>query len=118
MLYFAAASFSEACRRLGHPERAGSFLGGSHEVFGPALERCCRRALASDPADRAALLADVARAVEPLNVAGLCDPARRNWYPVEAADLLASAAKLGATRAEVQALLARLGMLSARESLR
>jgi FADH2 O2-dependent halogenase len=115
MLYFAAASFSEACRRLGRPERAGSFLCGSHPTFGPALETCCRRALARDPADRDALVAEIARAVEPLNVAGLCDPARRGSYPVEAEDLLASAPKLGATRAEVEALLARMGMLSARE---
>jgi hypothetical protein len=47
--------------------------------------------------------------IEPFNVAGLGDPNRRNWYPVEAEDLFRGAAKVGATRDEISQLLDRSG---------
>jgi hypothetical protein len=34
-------------------------------------------------------------AIEPLNIAGLCDPGKRNWYPVDLQDTVRGAAKLG-----------------------
>jgi FADH2 O2-dependent halogenase len=81
-LYFAAAHFSESARRLGRPELAGSFLCGSHPQFGPALDACCRAALAPrDAKGRERLLADVARAVALVDLAGLLDTSRRNWFP-------------------------------------
>ena len=40
LLYFAAASYTEAVRRLGHPERAPGFLLHADPRFGPALRRC------------------------------------------------------------------------------
>ncbi|HEX2798265.1 MAG TPA: FAD-dependent oxidoreductase, partial [Thermoanaerobaculia bacterium] len=81
-LYFAAAHFSESARRLDRPELAGTFLCGSHPQFGPALDACCRAALAPrDAAGRERLLADVARAVALVDVAGLLDTSRRNWFP-------------------------------------
>lgn len=81
-LYFAAAHFSESARRLGRPELAGTFLCGSHPQFGPALDACCRAALAPrDAAGRERLLADVARAVALVDVGGLLDTSRRNWFP-------------------------------------
>ncbi len=112
-LYFAAASFAEAARRLERPELSGSFLSGDHPSFGPALTACCRMALADDPSQREALLAAIRRAVEPLDVIGLSDPSRRNWYPVLPEDLLAGAHKLGATRDEIEALLERIGLAAA-----
>ncbi len=100
-LYFAAASYTEAARRLGRPELAGdAFLMTAHPEFGPALERCLTRRAAA---------ADVRRAIAPFNVAGLMDDARRNWYPCDARDLLAAAPKLRATEGEVRAMLARCG---------
>ncbi|HEX5856189.1 MAG TPA: FAD-dependent oxidoreductase [Thermoanaerobaculia bacterium] len=81
-LYFAAAHFSESARRLGRPELAGTFLCGEHEEFGPALDACCREALAPrDAAARKRLLGNVARAVAIVDLAGLLDPSRRNWFP-------------------------------------
>jgi FADH2 O2-dependent halogenase len=110
MLYFAAASFSEACRRLGHPERAGRFLCGSHPTFGPAFERCCHR-VCSRPRlsgeERGRLLGDIAQAIAPIDVAGLLDPSRKSWYPVDANDLRLSARRLGATPDEIEDLLRR-----------
>ena len=40
---------------------------------------------------------EVAAAIECLNVAGLCDPAKRNWYGVDPEDVVRGAAKLGLT---------------------
>ncbi|MEA3247603.1 MAG: FAD-dependent oxidoreductase [Gemmatimonadota bacterium] len=100
-LYFAAASYTESARRLGRPALAGdAFLMSAHPTFGPALERCLTRAATSD---------DVRDAITPVNVAGLMDDARQNWYPCDAADLLAAAPKLDATKDEVAAMLARCG---------
>jgi hypothetical protein len=56
-----------------------------------------------------ALSSEILNAIEPFNVAGLGNPARRNWYPVDPDDLLQSAAKLDATEREVSALLQRCG---------
>jgi len=113
-LYFAAASFAESARRLGNTALAGdAFLLGAQGTFAPALRNCLQLAaeLAGQPSPsrRSALLDAIAHAIEPVNVAGLARPARRNWYPVEAADLLDGAGKLGASASDVVAMLARCG---------
>lgn len=92
LLYFAAASFSEAARRSGKPQLASSFLLCNDPAFGPACARLCERA--SRPLDRhesGELIRDILRAIEPFNVAGLGKQERRNWYPVIANDLADSA---------------------------
>jgi FADH2 O2-dependent halogenase len=111
LLYFAAASYAEAARRLGRPELSGSFLSGDHPHFGPALSECC--ALALSGADRSAVDRKVRDAIVPLDVIGLSDVRRRNWYPVLAEDLLGACDKLGATRAEAAEMLARIMPASA-----
>jgi FADH2 O2-dependent halogenase len=108
-LYFAAASYAEAARRLGRPHLSGSFLSGNHRTFGPALRSCCRIALERDPERRPELLAAIRRAIEPFDVIGLLDESRRNWYPVLAEDLVAARHKLGASREEIERLLEVLG---------
>lgn len=113
-LYFAAASFSEACRRLSRPERAGSFLCADHPDFGAALAACCRRALAlaagpENASDRDELFRAAARAIEPIDIAGLSDQSRGTRFPVLAEDLRRSAPKLGATREEIDEMLERSG---------
>jgi tetracycline 7-halogenase / FADH2 O2-dependent halogenase len=112
-LYFAAASYSEAARRLGKAQLAGSFLCADREDFGPEFSACCRAALARPGASaRRALLGRLSRAIEPLDVAGLNRAERRNWFPVEAADLFHAAGKLQATEEEVRAMLERSGFLA------
>ncbi|HSP95160.1 MAG TPA: hypothetical protein VLU06_11450, partial [Thermoanaerobaculia bacterium] len=107
-LYFAAASFTEAARRLSRRDAPRSFLCADHPVFGPAFEESCRAALAASArggprsAEREELLRRIDRAIEPLDVAGLRDAARRNWHPVRAEDLVAGAHKLGATREQIE----------------
>jgi len=114
LLYFAAASFSEAARRLGRPGLAPGFLLCAHPTFGPELAACASAA-ASVPqgSARRALEARIDRAIEPFDTAGLLDRGRRDWYPVVAADLLASAGKLGATPGEIHRMLERTGMVTA-----
>jgi len=110
LLYFAAASFSEAARRLNRPELAPGFLLHAHPVFGPALHACCAIALAS-PQGRARdeLITMIDAAIEPFDIAGLRDRSRRDWYPALAEDLIASASKLHATPGAIDTLLERCG---------
>jgi FADH2 O2-dependent halogenase len=119
LLYFAAASYAEAVRRLGHPERAQGFLLHADPRFGPALRECSLAALALGRAPSAlgrhALMAAIDRTIEPYDTAGLLDRSRRDWYPVLAGDLIDGASKLGATVDEVDRLLARCGFLGAQE---
>ncbi|HTO74831.1 MAG TPA: FAD-dependent oxidoreductase [Thermoanaerobaculia bacterium] len=112
-LYFAAASFSEAARRLGRPEFAGSFLCADREPFGARMRGICRRAIASRGTDRRSLIDEVHRAIAPLDVAGLGRRDRRNWYPFRGEDLVENAGKVGASAGEARELLARCGLAEA-----
>ena len=111
LLYFAAASFTESARRLHRADLTGeAFLLDDHPVFGPAARACLDRTRrAGAPAERAALLAEIARTIEPVNVAGLARAERRNWYPVCAADLVAAASKLDSDEPAIVDLLERCG---------
>jgi FADH2 O2-dependent halogenase len=110
LLYFAAASYSEAARRLGKPELVSSFLLCEHPVFGPECVRLFERAQRPRAkTESAELIRDILLAIEPFNVAGLGRPGRRNWYAVEANDLLESAGKLDATHDEILRMLERCG---------
>lgn len=113
LLYFAAASFSETARRLNKPELARGFLLCRHPEFGPRLASCAARALQPlSSAERAGLLREIDQTIAPVDVAGLGDRTRRDWYPARAEDLLAASCKLGATADEVRAMLARCGFPS------
>jgi FADH2 O2-dependent halogenase len=110
LLYFAAASFSEAARRLGRPELAPGFLLHAHPDFGRDLDACCERAIAKPRGrSRDELCTNIDRAIAPFDVAGLLDRSRRDWYPARAEDVMSSSGKLQATAGEVAALLARCG---------
>jgi FADH2 O2-dependent halogenase len=116
LLYFATASYTEAARRLGRPQLAGAFLMSDHPELGPQARACCERALNhSDPAE---LIEQIHRVIEPIDVAGLGERQRRNWYPVNAEDLLNAAGKLGATPEEIEALLRRSGFIQSSRSHR
>jgi FADH2 O2-dependent halogenase len=106
MLYFAAASYSEMARRLGTPELAGGFLGVNHPVFGPALRRITAQVRAGETRlPHAEFSAQVAEAVDCLNIAGLCDPRKRHWYGVDWDDVVRGAKKLGHAPAAMRAIL-------------
>ena len=110
LLYFAAASYGEAVRRLGRPELAPGFLLCDHAVFAEQCGAICDAAGApAGCADRAAVVDAIDRAIEPFDVAGLGDRGRRDWYPVLADDLFAARHKMHASAEEVSALLERCG---------
>jgi len=116
-LYFAAAMTAETRRRIGTPKVEPSFLLESDAAFGPALREClkaCRTRKTS--VERAACLAAIQQAIGPLNLARLGDPARRNWYPCLAEDLLDAAPKLGVSREVIEQLLARCGFAESRRA--
>ena len=110
LLYFAAASYAEAARRLGRPQLASSFLLHDDSRFGAKCARVLDKA-ASVRGDRnsGAVIEEIWRVIEPVDVAGLSDSTRRNWYPVDPEELLRGAGKLSASREEILQMLERCG---------
>jgi FADH2 O2-dependent halogenase len=104
MLYFVAASYSEMARRLGRPELASAFLLQNRGRFRRAYRRHCRAARQGRLPAPDAVAADI----EPYNIAGLCDPAKRNWYGVDLQDVVRGAEKLEVTPEAVRDFIARL----------
>jgi FADH2 O2-dependent halogenase len=94
MFYFAAASFSEMARRLGVQPAPGAverivpnpaegrFLCSHDEAYRRDTARLSPQRVLPYP-DYAA---DVARAIATMNIAGLCEPAKRNWYGIDLED--------------------------------
>jgi FADH2 O2-dependent halogenase len=110
LLYFAAASYSETARRLQKPQLAQSFLLHDRPTFGPAMGAILERAAGRPQGgDATQLIEDIRRTIEPIDVAGLSGPNGRNWYPVDAEDLLNGCAKVESTRVEIESLLQRCG---------
>jgi FADH2 O2-dependent halogenase len=105
MLYFAAASYSEMARRLGRHDLASQFLLGNRRRFRAAFTGHLDTARAGQRVDPEA----VRRDLEPYNIAGLCDPAKRNWYGVDLQDVVRGAARLEQTPDEVRAFIERMG---------
>ena len=108
LLYFAAASYSEAACRLGRADLAPGFLlcGVPHfaQGFRAAVDRARRR----ERPIPSELLRSIDRTIEPFDVAGLLEPSG-DWYPVRAEDLFNAARKLRATPDEIQSMLERCG---------
>ena len=107
MLYFASASFAETALRLGKPALAPGFLLRAHPHVGPVMRALLAEAGRVPDAD---WIARVASAIEPINVAGLCDPEKRHWYGVDVADLLRSAPRLESSPEAIQAMLRDCGL--------
>ncbi len=111
LLYFAAASFSEAARRLGKFHLADSFLLCRNPVFARGFRQICELPTRpNDAEDIANVRRQIREAIEPLDVAGLSEDSRRPWYPALAADMLRGAPKLGVTESEIIAMLRKCGL--------
>ncbi|MEO6816343.1 MAG: tryptophan 7-halogenase [Edaphobacter sp.] len=110
LLYFAAASFSETAMRLNKDHLATSFLLHDHPFFGSACSKLLERSHHLSTKQQASrFMEDVLHTIEPIDVAGLCNRQRRNWYPVDAEDLIRSAPKVEATKDEILHLLRSCG---------
>lgn len=107
-LYFTSVIFSETVRRLGKPEMASSFLLYDHPHFGHRCQELLGQARQLST-DSSRLCEDILKLIEPLNLAGLGDSNRRNWYSVDARDLFESAYKVAASNDDIAALLERSG---------
>lgn len=106
-LYFAAVSYAESARRLGHFDLAGdSFLLGSNPVFVAGMDECLRL---SSTLSVEELTREIDEVIAPIDVAGLRRRDRRNWLPVDPDDLFAAAAKLQSTPELLEASLRRSG---------
>lgn len=87
MCYFAAATTSEARRRSLRSECSDAFLQATNPEFRGAVNAIYNRLkpiAANNPAsevDAAHFAEYVADLLRPFNIAGLCDPAKRNMYP-------------------------------------
>lgn len=109
LFYFASASFSEMARRLGRRDLARRFLAADRPDFARGLEACADLLICPErraAVESAAFQRRVWEAIEPIDIAGLCDPARRNWHPVDLADLVRGAGKLGLTPEAMQEIIA------------
>lgn len=93
MFYFAAASWSEICRRLGKRDLAPGMLlsgdGAFWQRFDAYLSGKC----------------SAANAIEPWNIAGLASEAKNGLYPADLSDVIQSAEKLGITPDRMKAIL-------------
>ncbi|HLJ57669.1 MAG TPA: tryptophan 7-halogenase [Chthonomonadaceae bacterium] len=87
---------------------AGVLGGNAHGQghCGPQADAASRTYRATQMGPPATLNADVTAAVRSSNIAGLCDPAKRNWYGIDLQDLIDNAERLGLTPASMRALLA------------
>lgn len=72
MLYFSGADFTERQRRCGNPT---GFLNSGEEKFCTMVDSFYQQMV-----DGTIKAASVADAIEPWNVAGLCDPSKQNMY--------------------------------------
>ena len=106
-LYFAAASYSEVATRLCRETMPRSFLLREDPAYGPDFLLLCAEAIAAakrggfEPRERQAWLERLRQTVARRDIAGLGRTERRNWHPVDAADVLDGAGKLSLTREEV-----------------
>ncbi len=127
MFYFAAASFSEMSRRLHGDAWSRGFLFANDDRFVRQMHACSPIGGAEAPPydrppfDRApcdglvggansgrgdSLAARVAAAIEPVNIAGLADREKRNWYGVDPDDAVRAAHKLNADADAIRRLFA------------
>ena len=81
MVYFAAVTFAEERCRRGEGTPEDEFLLTHDDRFVSIAEDICGRARSIAMGDAEAFARYVARAIEPYNTIGLCDPAARNMYP-------------------------------------
>jgi tetracycline 7-halogenase / FADH2 O2-dependent halogenase len=102
MFYFAAASFSEMARRLGRC--SPGFLFAADAAFAGSMAELSPASTGSMSMDDYQLR--IAEVLDRLNVAGLCDASKRNWYGIDLEDTVRAAAKLGVTGDAMRMMLA------------
>ncbi len=105
MVYFAAAGYCELARRLGRNHLAQRFLAVDHPAFANATGYLSRMARGNKGFDSTLFAAQVKQKIDCLNVAGLCDKRKRNWYDVDLEDAVNSSEKLETSAEEMRRFL-------------
>jgi len=105
MVYYAAAGYCEMARRLGRNHLAQQFLALDHPSFASATGRLSALMRDHNRLDPMALNTQVKRQIDALNVSGLCDQRKQNWYDVDLEDLIISANKLEVSSEEMRRFL-------------
>ncbi|HEY7184074.1 MAG TPA: sigma 54-interacting transcriptional regulator [Blastocatellia bacterium] len=105
MVYFAAAGYCEMARRLGRDHLAQSFLAVDHPAFAEGAGSLSRALRRDGRSDSTLFASQVKQKIDCLNVAGLCDRRKRNWYDVDLDDVIAGAEKLEITADEMRRFL-------------
>lgn len=126
MIYFTTVSYAEIFQRLSRLEGEAAawsgFLGVGDSVLGPLPAQSWERlreitrgeGQPGSDTQRRAYAEWVSHALAPRNIAGLCDPARHNLYPVDIDALVDRHELLGMSRAALVAALPALrGALAA-----
>ncbi len=107
MLYFAGVSFAETARRVGRSDLANGFMSLDRSQFRTEmlelLENLDGYCHGGDGANR--LADDIARIIAPINVAGLAQAQKRNWYGVDLNDIVDHAFKLNYSCMEMRQIL-------------
>ncbi len=109
MFYFTAASYSEMARRFDRVHLAPGFLAAGHKEFRAGLTHCLSlmpdgsKSVSEATIER--FTAEVAKHCACLNIAGLCDPAKHNWYGVDLNDVIEGASRLAMTPDEVRRII-------------
>ncbi|MEP6753947.1 MAG: tryptophan 7-halogenase [Chthonomonadales bacterium] len=102
MHYFAAASYSEMARRLPGANRVRRYLASDRPDFAKSVARngdFIRSRNTNNIAD------SIRAGIKTINIAGLSDPAKRQWYGVDLQDVVNGAGKLGLEPAIVRELI-------------
>ncbi|HZF37360.1 MAG TPA: sigma 54-interacting transcriptional regulator [Blastocatellia bacterium] len=105
MVYFAAAGYCEMARRLGRDHLAQSFMAVDRPAFAEGASRLSRTLRGAGRLDSALFANQVKQEIDCLNVAGLCDRRKRNWYDVDLNDVIARAERLEITSDEMRGFL-------------
>ncbi len=105
MVYFAAAGYCEMARRLGRDHLAQSFMAIDRPAFADATKRLSRTLRHNNRFDPSLFAAQVKQKIDCLNVAGLCDRRKRNWYDVDLDGVISCAGKLEISSDEMRRFL-------------
>jgi len=111
MYYFAAVSFGEMARRIERRDLASRFLAQNLREYADGLRAGARwlhsRAGAPSPSEIEAFQIAIANAVRTINIAGVCDSRKRNWYDIDFNDVIEKAHCLEMTPDAMRSLIAK-----------
>lgn len=105
-VYFAAMLYTETLCRLGKRADTAPFL-LREQPFWADAERCFEMLRQNLPGE--IIQHEIAKLIEPFDLGGLLDPARRNWHPADSQTLIGHAHKAGVTAEELAGMLRKIG---------